>query len=96
MKQRSAGEPDKEKGAFKKWQMHGGNEKKEAYKKMKRKPKAAVAKAKNEEYKELYDKMGTEEGERMIHKVTKQRAGSRRDIMEGNVIKNQIGEMLTN
>ena len=39
--------------------------------------------------------MGTEEGERMIYKVAKQRARSRRDIEEVNVIKNQIGEMLT-
>ena len=39
--------------------------------------------------------MGTEEGERMIHKVAKQRARSRRDIGEVNVIKDQIGEMLT-
>ena len=33
-----------------------------------------------EAYKEWYDKMGTEEGERMIYKVAKQRARSRRDI----------------
>ena len=61
---------------------------------MKREAKAAVAKAKNEAYKEWYDKMGTEEGERMIYKVAKQRARSRRDIGEVNVIKDQIGEML--
>ena len=34
-------------------------------------PIAAVAKAKNEAYKEWYDKMGTEEGERLIYKVAK-------------------------
>ena len=85
----------REKDAFKKWQMQGGNELKEAYKNTKREAKAAVAKAKNEAYKEWYDKMGTEEGERMIYKVTKQRARSRRDIGEVNVIKDQVGEMLT-
>ena len=60
----------------------------------KREAKAAVAKAKNEAYKEWYDKMGTEEGERMIYKVA-MLARSRRDIGEVNVIKDQIGEMLT-
>ena len=58
----------------------GGNELKEAYKNTKREAKAAVAKAKNEADKEWHDKMGTEEGERMILKVAKQRARSRRDI----------------
>ena len=55
--------------------MQGGNDLKEAYKNTKREAKAAVAKAKNEAYKEWYDKMGTEEGERMIYMVAKQRAG---------------------
>ena len=58
---------------------------------LKREAKAAVAKTKNE----AYEKMGIEEGERMIYKVTNQRARSRRDIEELNVIKDQIGEMLT-
>ena len=39
--------------------------------------------------------MGTEEGERKIYKVAKQRARPRRDIGEVNVIRDQIGEMLT-
>ena len=39
--------------------------------------------------------MGTEEGERMIYKVAKQRARSRRDTGEVNVIKDQTGDMLT-
>ena len=47
---------------------------------MKRDAKAAVAKTKNEAYKEWYDKTKTSEGERMICKVAKQRARSRRDI----------------
>ena len=54
-----------------------------------------MAKAKNEAYKEWYDKMGTEEGERLIYKVAQQRARSRRDIGEVNVIKYQTGDMLT-
>ena len=87
--------PGRKKDAFKKWQMQGGNEVKDAYKNMKREAKPAVAKAKNKAYKEWYDKMGREEGERIIYKVAKQRARSRRDIEEVNVIKYQIGEMLT-
>ena len=85
----------RKKEAFKKWQMQGGNELKEAYKNPKREAKAAVAKATNEAYKEWYGKMGTEEGERMIYKVAKQRTRSRRDVGEVNVIEDQIGEMLT-
>ena len=41
----------------------------------------------------MYDKMGTEEGEPMIYKVGKQRATSRRDIV--NVIKDLTWNMLT-
>ena len=40
----------RKKDAFKKRQMQGGNELKEAYKNMKRQAKAAVAKAKHEVY----------------------------------------------
>ena len=58
----------RKKDAFKKWQMQGGNELKEAYKNTKSEAKAALAKAKNEAYEEFNDKMGTEEGERMIYK----------------------------
>ena len=74
--------------------MQGGNELKEAYKNMKREAKAAVAKAKTEAYKQWYDKMRTDEGERMIYKMAKQRARSRKDTGEVSVIKDQIGEML--
>ena len=70
----------RKKDAFKKWQRQGGNELKEAYK-------------------EWYDKTETSEGERMIYKVAKQIqyqwAISIRDIGEVNIIKGQIGEMLT-
>ena len=48
----------RKKDAFKKWQLQGRNELKEAYKNMKREAKAAVAKTKNEAYKEWCDKMG--------------------------------------
>jgi len=54
---------------------------------MKREAKATVAKHKKEAKKEWYDKMGTEEGERMIYKVAKQRARAKRDIGEVNAIK---------
>ena len=81
---------ERKKDAIKKWQMQGRNKPKEAYTNMRRK-----AKAKHEACKEWYDKMGTEEGERLIYKVAKQRARSRRDTGEVNVIKDQTGEMLT-
>ena len=75
--------------------MQGGNELKEAYKNMKREAKVAVAKAKNEAYKEWYDKMGTEEGERMIYEVENKGQDQEKDIGEVNVIKDQTGDMLT-
>ena len=46
----------RKKDAFKKWQMQGGNELKEAYMGMKRKAKAVVAKVKYEAYKECGDR----------------------------------------
>ena len=49
---------------------------------MRRKAKATVALAKHEACKEWYDKMGTEEGERMIYKEATQRARPKRDIGE--------------
>ena len=60
--------------------MQGGNELKDAYNNMKREAKATVAKAKNEADKEWHDKMGTEEGERMIYNVANQMARSRRNM----------------
>ena len=41
------------------------------------------------------NKIGTEEGELMIYKGAKQRARSRRDVGEMNMIKDKIGEMHT-
>ena len=49
----------------------------------------------NDAYQEWYHKIGTEGSKRMIYKVAKQRAISRRDIGKVNVIKDQIGAMLT-
>ena len=74
--------------------MQGGNKQKGAYRKMNREAKAAVAKANIGAYEEWYDKMGTEESERLIYKVVKPRTSSRRDTGEVNVIKDQIGEIL--
>ena len=58
-----------------------------------REAKAAVAKAKHEAYKEWYDKMGPEEGERMIYKVAKAKIKKRHWGRECD--KDQIGEILT-
>ena len=73
VERRGAGETEKEKEVFMKWQMQGRNETNEVYKNVERKANPAEAKAKNEKHKEWYDKMGTEEGEWMIYKVAKQR-----------------------
>ncbi|XP_047487258.1 uncharacterized protein LOC125038065 [Penaeus chinensis] len=67
----------------------------EAYKEAKREPKIALAKAKEEAWREWYEKMETKEEERIIYKVAKQRAQSRQDVGEISVIKDKDGVLLT-
>ncbi|GFR59887.1 RNA-directed DNA polymerase from mobile element jockey-like [Elysia marginata] len=55
----------------------------------------AVAKAKEEGYKEWYENLDIREGEKTIYRIAKQRAEAKRDIKEIKVIKDQQGEELT-
>lgn len=57
--------------------------------------KQAVAKAKEECYKEWYENLGTKEGEETIYRIAKQRTKARADIGEIKVVRDQNGVMLT-
>ncbi|XP_047495893.1 uncharacterized protein LOC125043700 [Penaeus chinensis] len=72
----------RKKVAFKAWQRDRDEDLREAYKEAKREAKRAVAKDKEEAWREWYEKMETKEGERIIYKVAKQRAQSRQDVGE--------------
>ena len=85
----------RKKGAFKAWQKGGGEDQREAYRKAKNEAKRAVAKAKEEAWTDWYTNMETEEGEKVIYKVAKQRAQTRLDIGEVPVIRDQNGTLLT-
>ena len=81
--------------AFKNWQKEGTDQLKMLYKEKKKEAKRAVAKAKDEGYKEWYDNLGTKEGEKMIYRIARQRAEAKRDILEIKVLKDQQGQLLT-
>ncbi|XP_063595366.1 uncharacterized protein LOC134772326 [Penaeus indicus] len=72
----------RKKVASKAWQSDRDENLRETYKEAKRKAKRAVAKAKEEAWREWYEKMETNEGERIIYKVAKQRVQSRQDVGE--------------
>ncbi|GFS10824.1 endonuclease-reverse transcriptase HmRTE-e01 [Elysia marginata] len=85
----------KKKEAFKNRQREGTDQLKEVHKEKKKEAKRAVAKAKEEGYKEWYENLDTREGEKTIYRIAKQRAEAKRDIKEIKVIKDQQGEVLT-
>lgn len=86
----------KKKEAFKAWQKDRQEEDlRETYKEAKRDAKRTVAKARDEAFREWYEKMNTKEGEKMIYRVAKQRAKTRKDVGEVAVIKDKEGVLLT-
>ena len=80
---------------FKNWQREGTDQLKEVYKEKKKEAQRAVAKAKEEDYKEWYKNLDTWEGEKTIYRIAKQRAEAKRDIKEIKAIKDQQGEVMT-
>jgi len=65
------------KQALKKWKQSKRAEDKELYFEAKRKAKKAVAVARREAYEELYEKLNTREGMKMVYKIAKQRERER-------------------
>ena len=66
----------------------------ENYRRTKRETKRAVAKAKWDACKELYDKLDTPEGEKIIYRLAKTRNEMRKDVGEIGIIKDQNGNIL--
>ena len=66
----------------------------ENYRRTKREAKRAVAKAKWDACKELYDKLDTPEGEKIIYRIAKTRNEKRKDVGEIGIIKDENGNIL--
>ena len=60
------------------------------------KAKRDVAKAKAEAYDELYDRLDTEEGEKDLYRLARQRDRAGKDVQHVRVIKDADGNVLTN
>ena len=69
------------KKAFKKWQLSKEDEDKEVYKTRKKECKKAVAIAKDEAYAELYEKLDSPEGNKIINKLSKTRNRRTKDLL---------------
>ena len=67
---------------------------KERYKRARKEVKREVAKAKNDAYEELYQRLETKEGEMELFKIAKQRDIQGKDVHQARVIKNEDGEVL--
>jgi len=67
----------------------------EAYKKSNKDAKRAVAKAKSEAYKDLYDSLENKDGQQKAIRLAKQRNKESEDVYQARMIKNHSGEVLT-
>ena len=65
------------------------------YKEARQKAKREVAKAKAEAYDELYDRLDTEEGEKDLYRLARQRDRAGKDVQHVRVIKDADGNVLT-
>ena len=83
------------KKAYKRWQENTlDSDLKAEYRKANKEAKKAVAKAKSESLKQLYDDLNTKEGEEKIFKIAKARQRSRLDKQAVNIIKDKDGKVL--
>ena len=83
------------KKAFKKWQISKEDEDKEVYKTRKKECKKAVAIAKDEAYAELYEKLDSPEGNKIIYKLSKTRNRRTKDICDNIFINDKEGKIQT-
>ena len=65
---------------------------KERYKRARKEVKREVAKAKNDMYKELYQRLETKEGEMELFKIAIQRDRQGKGVHQARVIKNEDGK----
>ena len=80
--------------AFKEWKTLRTEELLSIYKKAKKASRRAVAISKAKKYDEVYEKLGTREGEKGIYKLAKSRARSQRDVGDVKCVRDENGEVL--
>ncbi len=54
-----------------------------------------MAKAKEKAYDKLYEKLNTEEGEKDLYRLARQRDRAGKDVLQVRVIKDPVGNVLT-
>ena len=81
--------------AFKAYQKYMSEEQHCAYKEANKAAKRAVAMAKEEAYEELYARLDTREGAKIIYKLAKSRDRRSRDISDIAYVKDEDGTILT-
>ena len=82
------------KQAFREWKTVHTDELLCKYRKAKRATKRAVAISKGKQYDEVYDRLGTREGEKGVYKIVKSRARSQRDVGDVRCVRDENGEVL--
>ena len=82
------------KKAFKEWKSNKTQENRDAYNQAKKLAKKAVAIAKARKYDDLYQRLGSKEGENEVYRVAKQREQQRRDVGRTRCIKDESGTVL--
>ena len=83
------------KEAFKQWKGTRTSDMWNVYKKKKKEAKCAVAKAKANKYEELYERLGTREGEKEVYKIAKARGQRQKDVGHVRCMKDEQGKVLT-
>lgn len=82
------------KHAFKEWKTMQAEDLLRKYREAKKAAKRAVAVAKGKKYDELYERLGTREGEKDVHRIAKSRARAQKDVVEVRCVKDEAGEVL--
>ena len=80
---------------FKKYQQSRCDEDKEVFREVNKRAKREVAKAKESAYKDLYDKLDSIEGQKIIYKLSKTRERRTRDLTDIAYIMESNGTILT-
>ena len=80
---------------FKQYQQSRCDEDKDVFREANKRAKREVAKAKDSAYKDLYDKLDSIDGQKMIYKLYKTRERRTRDLTDIAYIKDSNGTILT-
>ncbi|KAK3552494.1 hypothetical protein QTP86_012152 [Hemibagrus guttatus] len=81
--------------AKKKWDMDRTEDNRQEYKKLQRRVKREVSKAKQNAYDGLYTRLDTREGEKDLYRLAWQRDRDGKDVQQVRVIKDRDGRVLT-